>query len=326
VDLLTPPERCVQIDGMETEPGERIAAHPIGVVSERTGLSPDVLRVWERRYGVVEPVRGGGGQRLYSDADVERLKLLRLATQAGRGIGQVAGLSGEELARLVQDDRLARLEPPAVAGGGGLDVEAAIGHAKRLDPDGLERLLRHAAVVAGAVRFLENGAAPFLRRLGEEWHAGRLSVAQEHVATGVVRRVVHSMMDSMVRAEGAPGLLVGTTRGERHEMGGLLVAAAAAAEGWRVIYLGPDLPAAEIAEAAVSSRARSVAVSVVFAEDVDGTAAEIVRLRELLPESVGLLVGGGGAAAVADAVGRPGVLVLGDLEALRQTLRTWPVA
>ncbi|NIP80241.1 MAG: MerR family transcriptional regulator [Gemmatimonadetes bacterium] len=68
------------------------ARHPIGVVSERTGLTPDVLRVWERRYGVVEPSRSDGGQRLYTDADIERLRLLHLATLAGRSIGQVVEL------------------------------------------------------------------------------------------------------------------------------------------------------------------------------------------------------------------------------------------
>src|SRR5919206_4189304 len=85
-----------------------VARHPIGVVAERTGLSPDLLRVWERRYRAVEPSRSGDGQRAYSDADIERLRLLRLATTAGRSIGQVARLATEELARLVGEDEAAR--------------------------------------------------------------------------------------------------------------------------------------------------------------------------------------------------------------------------
>src|SRR5918992_5648202 len=82
--------------------------HPIGVVSERTGLSPDLLRVWERRYRAVEPSRAPDGQRLYSDTDVERLRLLRLATLAGRSIRQVAQLPTDELTRLVREDEAAR--------------------------------------------------------------------------------------------------------------------------------------------------------------------------------------------------------------------------
>src|SRR5829696_5654503 len=82
--------------------------HPIAVVAERTGLSHDLLRVWERRYGVVAPTRGPGGQRLYSDADIERLALLHAATRAGRSISQVAGLTDEALAELLDEDLAAR--------------------------------------------------------------------------------------------------------------------------------------------------------------------------------------------------------------------------
>src|SRR5829696_483657 len=89
---------------MPTLPPLHAPRHPIGVVAERTGLSPHVLRVWERRYRVVEPSRAEGRQRLYSDAEVERLRLIRLATLAGRSVGQVAPLSTDELARLVQED------------------------------------------------------------------------------------------------------------------------------------------------------------------------------------------------------------------------------
>src|ERR687895_1311192 len=93
-----------------TEPD--IARHPIGVVAERTGLSPDLLRVWERRYRAVEPSRSLDGQRAYSDGDIERLRLLRLATAAGRSISQVATLGTEELARLVHEDEAARQRAP----------------------------------------------------------------------------------------------------------------------------------------------------------------------------------------------------------------------
>src|SRR5678815_2708765 len=85
--------------------------HPIGVASERTGLSPDVLRVWERRYGVVEPHRSSGGQRVYSDSDIERLSLLHRATKGGHGISHVASLSKSRLEELVRDVEAARREP-----------------------------------------------------------------------------------------------------------------------------------------------------------------------------------------------------------------------
>src|SRR5687768_12427129 len=86
--------------------------HPIGVVADRTGLSPDVLRVWERRYGVVEPQRSAGGQRLYSDADVERLVLLHRATRGGHGISHVASLSRAKLEDLVGEIEAAGIVAP----------------------------------------------------------------------------------------------------------------------------------------------------------------------------------------------------------------------
>src|SRR5687768_11395483 len=81
------------------------ARHPIAVVSERTGLSQDILRVWERRYGAVSPTRTESGERLYSDADVARLRLLDAAVAAGRRISRVATLSTTELEALIADDR-----------------------------------------------------------------------------------------------------------------------------------------------------------------------------------------------------------------------------
>lgn len=311
---------------MERERDELRAKHPIGVVAERTGLSQEVLRVWERRYGVVEPSRGPGGQRLYTDADVEHLRLLRRATQGGRGIGKVAGLSLKELARLVREDEEARLELDGGGGGGAEadpagDLSAAMDHTRELDAERLEGLLKRTAALVGAPAFLEGTVAPFLQRVGDEWHAGRLTVAQEHLATAVVRRVVVSVLESLSHREGAPGLLIAGPAGDRHEMGGLLAAAMAASEGWRVIYLGPDLPAAEIAEAARSSGAAAVGLSVVFVEDPARTIGELTALRELLPASVPLLVGGGGAASVARELEHPGTRVVSDLASLRVALR-----
>ena len=92
--------------GLQSNPRGQAAAeakHPIAIVAERTGLTQDVIRVWERRYGAVDPARGKGGQRLYTDADVERLHLLNRASDAGRSIGQIAKLPPSDLARMVDE-------------------------------------------------------------------------------------------------------------------------------------------------------------------------------------------------------------------------------
>jgi MerR family transcriptional regulator, light-induced transcriptional regulator len=310
---------------MDTESRESRAHHPIGLVADWTGLSQEVLRVWERRYGAVTPARAPGGQRLYTDEDVERLRLLRRATQGGRAIGGVARLPLAELARLVRDDEDARAsgDPPPEDAGLEEEVAEAVALTHQLDADGVEALLRRTAVVGGAPAFLERMVAPFLRAVGDEWHAGRLTPAHEHMATAVVQRVVIGVLGQMMGPEEAPVFLSAGPAGDRHGVGALLAAAVAAAERWRVVYLGPDLPARYIAEASVSSGAQAVGLSVVYVEDRERVIRELREVRARLPASVPLLVGGGGAAALKDDLEHPGTRVMSDLEALRSALRGW---
>ena len=302
--------------------------HPIGTVSERTGLTPEVLRVWERRYGAVSPARSEGGQRLYSDAEVEKLRLLRRVTHAGRAIGVVAGLSVAELTRMALEDDEARvrLEEREVRSRDraiSQAAEVAMTHTRRLDAQALEALLRRTAVLAGMSTFLAEVAAPFMHLVGEAWHDGRISPAHEHLATRVLQRVVEAAIDELDAADGAPAIVLGTPAGERHEMGALLAAAAAASEGWRIYYLGADLPAADIASTASAVDARAVAMSIVFAEDREAMAEELQELRRRLPASISLLVGGGASEEAAERLRDAGMLVMGDLDELRSTLRGW---
>jgi DNA-binding transcriptional MerR regulator/methylmalonyl-CoA mutase cobalamin-binding subunit len=307
-----------------TEPD--LARHPIGVVAERTGLSPDVLRVWERRYRAVEPSRSLDGQRAYSDADVERLRLLRLATLAGRSIGQVARLETEELAQLVRDDEAARQEisrrtERAVLVSTGEDVEHALHLARAVDAPELESFLRRTFAALGVPIFLDGLAAPLLRRMGEEWEAGRLTPAQEHVATAIIQRVLEGVIQFLVAPHDAPNLLLATPVGEQHKMGSALAAAAAAAEGWRVTSLGPELPAGEIAVAALAVKARVVGVSIIYPSQRDRVLAELRTLRSRLPASVPLVAGGAGAVALAPELRGAGIHVVRDLSEFRAALR-----
>jgi len=296
--------------------------HPIGVVSARTGLSPDVIRVWERRYGVVDPARDGADRRLYSDTDVERLRLLAQATSAGRGIGQMAELGDAELRALIRSDEAARwsAEREGSRRGGESEAAAAVKRAldrtRALDGPGLESELRRAATLLGLSGFLEGVVSPLFREIGEEWHAGRLSVAQEHLATGVAGALVAQLAGTVEGAAGAPLVVVATPSGEQHEIGALLVAAAAAAEGWRVAYLGPNVPAADIVGAASATSARAVALSVVYMEP-ETTASQVAAVRSGLPASVDVLIGGEAASRLSD---QPGVRRLSDLTSLRSHL------
>src|SRR5688572_8753250 len=311
--------------------------HPIAVVSERTGLSPDVLRVWERRYRAVEPSRGPGGHRTYSDADIARLRLLHAATSAGRSIGHVATLPVEELERLVHEDRAARADRIDATGrgaGSGSDASRAaaevLAHATnataRLDATELQHVLRRAVAQLGVNAFIEDVVSPFLRQVGDDWHAGRLTIAQEHLASTTIHDIVAEAMRALVPPNGAPTVLVSTPAGERHVIGAALVAATAATAGWRVLYLGADLPASEVATAARSADARVVAMSATYLSDRRRTLDELRALRALLPPHVSLVVGGAGAATIASGLEEAGVRVGATLAHLREALRDAPPA
>ncbi len=277
----------------------QLPRHPISVVAQRTGLSPDLLRVWERRYGVVAPGRGGGGQRIYSDADIERLRLLRDATRAGRSIGQIAALATAQLAQLVAEDQASeggdrRGEERREARG---LVESTVVLAGELDGARLETTRRRAAARLGLDQFVASVAVPALRRIGDEWHAGRLSPAHEHLASSVVHDIIADQLRLARPDPTGPVIVVATPAGERHVNGALAVAALAAVSGWKVVYLGADLPAADIAAAARVAGAAVVALSLTHLADRKRMADEVRALRTALPAAVSLLVGGSGAFA-----------------------------
>jgi MerR family transcriptional regulator, light-induced transcriptional regulator len=303
--------------------------HPIGVVARRTGLSLHVLRAWERRHGVVEPVRTAGGQRLYSDADVERLRLLRALTDAGRSISQIAGLKVKELRELAAADALVDVgrEPDAVQRVGATDGatlirESCLAAGERMDGEAVHAALTGAVVSLRPQEFLGDVLIPLLHEVGEQWHAGQVGPAQEHVVTQAARRVLWWMLEAYAQPVSGPVMVATTPAGEQHELGAMTVSAVALGEGWRVAYLGPSLPAAEIARAARRLDAAAVALSVVNDDMVESTVREMCELGEALPEGVTLLVGGRAAEAGRAQLELAGALVITDLDELRAMLRT----
>lgn len=298
--------------------------HPIAVVAERTGLTQDVLRVWERRYGAVEPQRTPNGQRVYTDSDLLRLRLLHAATRAGRSIGQIARLSDKALASMVKQDdtaRAARVSASAEPIDDTGLITTALSFAQSLQPGLLDEHLRRASTILGLPEFLSRVAVPLLRRIGDEWHAGRFSPAQEHLASAVLYALIVDRMRAFTPRDDAPRILIATPAGERHAIGAALVGAGAAVEGWRVIYLGVDLPAQEIVGAAIASKASVVALSVLYVEDRERILGELRAVRSHLPSGIPLFVGGSGALTLARELSAPGIRVSGNVAELYDELR-----
>ena len=296
--------------------------HPISVVAERTGLSRDVLRVWERRYTAVEPMRTPGGQRLYSNEDIDRFRLLAAATKHGRNISQVAGLATDALQRLVSEDEAQRPELVPDSDGQALTerVEVAMQHTRAFDGSALDRELRRTIARYGIPLFLEDVVPALMQRVGDEWQAGRMSVAHEHLASAAVIAIILEAMRSVPESPGAPRLLVATPASERHAVGAALASAAAALDGWTIIYLGVDVPATDIVAAAVSSNARAVALSIVHTDVPDFVLRELHAVRAALAANVLVIVGGAAAARLADRLIEPGLIVCDSIAEMRGVL------
>jgi methanogenic corrinoid protein MtbC1 len=312
---------------MKSEDATREPRHPIQVAARRSGLSPDVIRVWERRYGAVSPARSETNRRLYSDDDVERLLLLGQVTRAGRRIGDVASMSLEELRATAAADRQAaeRMTPAAASRPRSRPVQRhltvchdAVG---RFDAAALEEALSDASIDLAPPVFMEHLLMPLMETIGLQWEEGALRVAHEHMASAVVRSYIGSLNNSGRLPEGAPEIVVATPAGQRHELGALMAAIAASSDGWRVTYLGPDLPAEDIAAAAKSRNATAVALSIVYPADDSRLNRELKRLSTQLGGSVALFAGGASAPSYREVIEEIGGQVVVDVSIFREELR-----
>jgi methanogenic corrinoid protein MtbC1/transposase-like protein len=304
--------------------------HPIQVVARRTGLSPDLLRAWERRYGVVTPGRSAGSHRLYSDADIERLNLIRQALAGGRRIHQVARLSPVDLRALLEEDRSARGPSPVPfvaqkAGGatesaGPDDLAPFLAAIRSLDQTRLDALLSDAALRLPVPLLVENVLRPLLDQVGHEWTAGNLRISNEHLASAAIRSFLGGLRPAQPAPAGAPELIVATPAGQLHELGALTAALVAEADGWHVTYLGPNVPADDLAAAARQRAPRAIALSVTYPPDDPQLARELTRLRRALPQGVALVIGGSSAAAYERTLREIGAHLVEDPAALRRQL------
>ena len=297
--------------------------HSVRVVAKRTGLTPDLLRAWEKRYSAVQPQRTDGGQRNYSDADIERLRLLVSATAAGRQIGQVAGLSNDALREMVSTDaREQPVVPAKLQDQAPVDayLTKAIDAVEHFDGVSLESTLRTAALRLPSDQMLDSIVGPLLAVIGNGWHEGRFPPANGHLATVIIRRVLNWMTDYPTLGEDAPVIVVGTPAFQMHDLGAMLAATAAAGSGWRVTYLGANLPAQELVRAAQLAKADAVALSIVHPTDDIRVARDLREIRASLPERTALIVGGAGARLYADVLAEIGAERMGSITELRAWL------
>ena len=304
--------------GAEDRDGGGNPAHyRMQAVVRMTGLSAHTIRVWERRYGAIQPVRSQGGDRLYSDTEVARLKLLHRLKEAGHAIGTVATLPTAELERILAATVEAMPAAPPVAYSLTGTQTRFLDAIARLDTHAADRIVTQMAGSLELPQLVHEFLVPILERIGTNWSEGRFSVAQEHAASALLRNQLALLLRLYPGAASGRCLVVGTPRDEWHEFGALLAALVACSQGWRVLYLGANLPADEIARAAQNAGAEKVLLSWVTAEQ-EATLTEIMLLRRQLTPGVRVLVGGRAVLALAEAP--QGITLVSDLRHLEGLL------
>jgi methanogenic corrinoid protein MtbC1 len=269
------------------------AVYTVKHAAELTGIPADTLRMWERRYGVVTPVRSEGGYRLYDDAAIARLNAMQALVEAGwsprRAALQVS--SGTTLGRPDLPDVEAD-ESDGDDDAAGEDLDLLVRLAVEFDGDLLRTALDEVFARADLDLLLDSWLMPALLRLGRAWRRGEVSVAAEHLVSAGVHRRLASALDAVASAPGAPVVVVALPRGSRHELGVLAFSVLLARQGITVSYLGGDVPAESLVVASTSHDPAAVVLGVPSSDDVPAvrdTVAALTAARPGLP----VLLGGG---------------------------------
>lgn len=281
-----------------------LGVYTIAEVEERTGLSTALLRQWERRYGFPRPERSPGGHRLYSETDLEALRHIRRWISEGVAPAQAVK---RYLEGLTQEGP----RPPETLSH---ELEEAL---LRADTEAAERVLSEAYKLHPMETVILEVISPCLRRIGDGWHMGRVTTAQEHFASTYLRGSLQGLLSLMGGSLG-PTLVVSTLPGEQHEIGSLITALFLRRAGYTVHYLGPNTPLADLKSFAERTGAKAIVLSA--AQPVSLESLPHQALRSLAPLVV---VGGRAAANDPRLVERLGARYLGnDPRALADSLST----
>ena len=291
--------------------------HRIHRVAKLTGLSKDVIRVWERRFGILKPTRGTNRYRNYSDDDVALLRYLKEQLDAGASIGDLAQLGREELLTRLRtilpraafvDNTFARL------------LRELISALNPLDRVTFEKRLNGAVAVVPFEEALHGILLPLQEQVGQRWHSGLTDIATEHYVTNQIRQKLYAAMNQLPVAEFGAKIIVACPPGEEHDIGALAVAYRCRVRGCRVYYLGANLPIASLGKLCREAEPDLTILSIPSSL-AEHTLTELIEalIREVSPSST-VLVGGNGALASRDQLERSHIHVLASFNALDDAL------
>jgi DNA-binding transcriptional MerR regulator/methylmalonyl-CoA mutase cobalamin-binding subunit len=289
----------------------------IAAVERDTGLSKDVLRMWERRYGFPLPHRDANGERSYPTEQVDRLRLIKRLMDLGHRPGKLMAMPSEELSALAPRRATPRPAAEAVTGE---DLAPVLALIKQHDGAGYQQAMQQRLARQGLQRFVQDTIAPLARQVGEAWEDGRFEVFEEHLFTELTKRVLRQAIAALPDGKRSPRILLTSVPDEPHVLGLLMVEALFSLEGAECVPLGTQMPLLEIGRAASAHRADIVALSFSTAFAQRQIPGLLQQLRQVLPLAVALWVGGQGVQRLA---GIDGVVLLTSFASANTALNEW---
>lgn len=281
-------KQTVQTDGSVVA----MKPYPIGTAARLAGIPPETLRIWERRYKMLSPTRTEGGHRLYSERDVEILRSAKRLVDSGMRIGTVAAMPTEQI--LAAAARLPTAPPPAsLLDGNQQLIDEILDAVRALDSQRVSALLDRPRLLTDGLEVVTSLYFPLLRQVGELWHKGELSVAEEHFIEKLVTARLHAILQSTAMPTSGRLALCACPPDERHEAGLLAAALALKSNGYAIALLGGDLPVADLIDAA--NRLAPALLVLAVSNDLSASArTELPRALEQAPlADIPLVIGGG---------------------------------
>jgi len=288
----------------------------IGAVERETGLSKDVLRMWERRYGFPDPLRDDNAERLYPPEQVAKLRAIKRLMDTGMRPGKLMRRSLAELNTLADTRAGPRREGAAPA----LERDV-IGLVKGHNAPALQHALANLLMRQGLQRFVLDTLVPLNRAIGEAWMRGELQVFEEHLYTEQIQVALHAAINAFPRQTGAPRILLTTFPGEQHGIGLLMVEALLVPEGTQCISLGTQTPIEDIRSAALAHKVHIVALSFSAAFPLRQAGEGLAMLRRHVAAPTALWAGGEMTRRLRKSL--PGVRLIGDLADVGPALKAW---
>ena len=271
----------------------------------------------ENRYAVVKPQRTNTNRRLYTDEDVEKLRLLKEATQKGYTISRISNFSSEKISELLNRQKISKHNSSNTEN---FFLQESLSDIFDMNPNKLEKTFLKASVELSQLHLMDKLIVPLIYKIGEMWKSGDMRISHEHLSSSIIKNFLLNIIKNSHPNESAPKIVVTTPSGQLHELGALISACVASFEGWSIIYLGPNLPAEEIASAVRRINAKFISLSIVYPLDDSHLEEQLKRLRILITHEVKILVGGRGTQSYSKVLNQINAVIINSTGELREKL------